>query len=66
MLATKRAAIEYAAWVSPEFKDMVFYAFEAVLDMPEVAQAVADKMHQLGHKHNAAIVQWMTENQECN
>lgn len=66
VLATKRATIEYAAWVSPEFKDVVFDAFEAVLEMPEVAQALADRMEQLGHKHSAAIVRRMTENQERN
>lgn len=65
-LATKRAAIEYAAWVSPEFKEMVFDAFEAILERPEVAQAVAEEMHRLGHKHSAAIIQRMTENQERN
>ena len=56
-LATKRAAIEYAAWVSPEFKDMVFDAFEAILDMPEVAQVVANKMRQLGYDHSAALLE---------
>lgn len=56
-LATKRAAIEYAAWVSPEFKDMVFDAFEAILEMPEVAQVVANKMRQLGYDHSAALLE---------
>lgn len=46
--ATKRATIEYAAWVSPEFKDMVFDAFEAILENPEVAQAVTKAMHEEG------------------
>lgn len=61
-LATKRAAIEYAAWVSPEFKDMVFDAFEAILEMPEVAQAVADKMRQLGYDHSAALFEREKDN----
>ncbi|OEC32694.1 hypothetical protein SAMN05216600_101581 [Pseudomonas cuatrocienegasensis] len=61
-LATKRAAIEYAAWVSPEFKDMVFDAFEAILEMPEVAQAVTDKMRQLGYDHSAALLEREKDN----
>lgn len=66
VLATKRAAIEYAAWVSPEFKDMVFDAFEAILERPEVARVVAEEMYRLGHKHSAATIRRMTENQERN
>lgn len=61
-LATKRAAIEYAAWVSPEFKDMVFDAFEAILEMPEVAQVVANKMRQLGYDHSAALLEREKDN----
>lgn len=65
--ATKRATIEYAAWVSPEFKDMVFDAFEAVLETQEVAHAVAKVMHESGHQHSAAILERiLTENQERN
>ncbi|MDP2747359.1 hypothetical protein [Pseudomonas sp.] len=65
--ATKRATIEYAAWVSPEFKDMVFDAFEAVLENPEVAHAVAKVMHESGHRHSATILERiLTENQERN
>lgn len=65
--ATKRATIEYAAWVSPEFKDMVFDAFEAVLESPEVAHAVARVMYESGHLHSAAILErTLTENQERN
>lgn len=65
--ATKRATIEYAAWVSPEFKDMVFKAFEAVLENPKVAYAVAKVMQESGHQHSAAILERiLTENQERN
>lgn len=57
VLATKRAALEYAGWVSYEFKDMVYDAFEAILEMPEVAQVVADKMRQLGYDHSATLLE---------
>ena len=30
--ATKRATLEYAGWVSDEFKDLVYDAFEAILE----------------------------------
>ncbi|PKM23594.1 MAG: hypothetical protein CVV09_19695 [Gammaproteobacteria bacterium HGW-Gammaproteobacteria-13] len=60
--ATKRATIEYAAWVSPEFKDMVFDAFEAVLENPEVAQVVAEKMRQLGYGHSASLLEREKDN----
>lgn len=65
-LATKQAAIRYAAWVSPEFEDMVFDAFEAILEMPEVALLVADKMASLGNSHSADILKRTTENQDRN
>lgn len=64
-LATKQAAIRYAAWVSPEFEDMVFDAFEAILEMPEVALLVADKMASLGHSHSAAILERHIFNDKC-
>lgn len=60
--ASKRATIEYAAWVSPEFKDMVFDAFEAVLEMPEVAKVVADKMRQLGYHYSAGQLEREKDN----
>lgn len=63
---TKLAAIEYAAWVSREFKRVVFHAFEAILEMPEVALLVADKMRSLGNDHSAAILERTTENQDRN
>lgn len=65
ILATKRATIEYAGWVSDDFKDMVFDAFEAVLERPEVAEIVAEVMTDLGRSHSAAILQRMTFNDKC-
>lgn len=55
--AYKRAVIEYAAWVSPEFKDMVFDAFEAILEMPEVISVVAEKMRELGRVRSAELLE---------
>ena len=63
--ATKQATIRYAAWVSPEFEDMVYDAFEAILEMPEVAALVADKMASLGNDHGANILKRMTFNDKC-
>lgn len=65
-LATKQATIRYAAWVSPEFEDVVYEAFEAILEMPEVALIVADKMRSMGNGHSAAILKRTTENQDRN
>ncbi|WP_248914710.1 KilA-N domain-containing protein [Pseudomonas moorei] len=65
--ATKRATLAYAAWVSEEFETMVYDAFEAILEMPEIAQLVAIKMQSLGKHHSAEILQrQLTENQERN
>jgi len=64
--ATKRATIKYAGWVSQAFEDMVYDAFEAVLEMPEVASLVADKMASLGNDHSAVMLKRMSENQERN
>lgn len=64
--ATKRAAIEYAGWVSPEFKDLVYDAFEAILEMPEVALLVADKMRSIGHNHSSIILEQHIYNDRCN
>lgn len=64
-LATKRATIEFAGWVSDEFKDMVYDAFEAILELPEVALIVADKMVSLGNDHSASILKRMTFNDKC-
>lgn len=49
ILADKQVTLRYAGWVSFEFEDMVYAAFEAVLAMPEVAAVVANKMVELGH-----------------
>ena len=64
-LATKRATIEFAGWVSEEFKDMVYDAFEAILEMPEVALLVADKMRSMGNDHSAAILERHVFNDKC-
>ncbi|CAM3321469.1 hypothetical protein BZK31_18165 [Pseudomonas floridensis] len=66
ILASKRATIEYAGWVSDEFKDMVYDAFEAILERPEVALIVAGIMTDIGHDHSAAILERTTENQDRN
>lgn len=63
--AAKQAAIRYAAWVSPEFEDVVYDAFEAILEMPEVALLVADKMRSMGNDHSAAILERHTFNDKC-
>lgn len=63
--ATKQATIRYAAYVSPAFEDMVYDAFEAILEMPEVASLVADKMASLGNDHSADILKRMTFNDKC-
>lgn len=64
--ATKRATIEYAGWVSPEFKNLVYDAFEAILEMPEVALLVADKMRSIGHNHSSIILEQHIFNDRCN
>lgn len=64
--ATKQATIRYAAWVSPEFEDMVYDAFEAILERPEVALIVAEAMTGIGHAHSADILKRTTENQDRN
>lgn len=63
--ATKQATIRYAAWVSSEFEDVVYEAFEAILEMPEVALLVADKMRSMGNDHSAAILERQTFNDKC-
>ncbi|MFV3402456.1 KilA-N domain-containing protein [Pseudomonas sp. NY15463] len=63
--ATKRATIAYAAWVSDEFETTVYDAFEAILESPEVAALVADKMAALGNAHSATILRRMTFNDRC-
>lgn len=65
VLATKRATIEYAGWVSEDFKDMVYDAFEAILERPEVALIVAGLMADIGHDHSAAILERHVFNDRC-
>ncbi|WP_312924391.1 hypothetical protein [Stutzerimonas nitrititolerans] len=65
LLATKRATIEYAGWVSDEFKDAVYDAFEAVLERPEVAHVVAEIMRDMGHTHSATIVERSAFHDRC-
>lgn len=63
--ATKRAALAYAGWVSDKFESMVYDAFEAILELPEVALLVADKMTALGNDHSATILKRMTFHDKC-
>lgn len=63
--ATKRATIAYAAWVSPEFEEMVYDAFEAILEKPEVALIVAEVMTGIGHAHSADIIKRHIFNDKC-
>ncbi|NKQ11981.1 hypothetical protein [Pseudomonas sp. SST3] len=65
-LATKQAAIRYAAWVSSEFEDMVFDAFEAILEMPEVATVVIQKMAEMGREKSAELLARSAFNDKCN
>lgn len=64
-LATKQAAIRYAAWVSSEFEDMVFDAFEAILEMPEVATVVIRKMAEMGREKSAELLARSAFNDKC-
>lgn len=63
--ANKRATLAYAGWVSREFETMVYDAFEAILEMPEVALLVADKMRSMGNDHSAAILERHVFNDKC-
>ena len=65
ILATKRATIEYAGWVSDEFKDMVFDAFEAILEMPDVAAVVGQRMAELGREKSAELLARNIFNDKC-
>ncbi|HFK7188508.1 TPA: hypothetical protein ACG0BA_004221 [Serratia odorifera] len=58
--ADKQATLKYAGWVSDDFEDMVYAAFEAVLAMPEVAAVVANKMVELGHIAEAEQLERLT------
>lgn len=55
--ADKQATLKYAGWVSEDFEDMVYAAFEAILEMPEVAEAVANKMVELGYHTEAELLE---------
>ncbi|WP_319766488.1 hypothetical protein [Escherichia coli] len=44
-------------WVSEDFEDMVYAAFEAILEMPEVATVVANKMVELGYHAEAELLE---------
>lgn len=59
---SKRATIEYAGWVSRDFKRLVFDAFEAVLELPEVAAIVAEKMRSLGYSRSADMMEREKDN----
>ena len=64
-VANKQATLRYAGYVSAEFEDVVYDAFEAILEMPEVALLVADKMRSMGNDHSAAILERHTFNDKC-
>lgn len=60
--ADKQATLKYAGWVSDDFEDMVYAAFESILEMPEVAEAVANKMVELGYHAEAELLERHKEN----
>ena len=55
--ADKQATLKYAGWVSEDFEDMVYAAFEAILEMPEVAEVVANKMVELDYRAEAELLE---------
>ncbi|KFX02300.1 hypothetical protein [Pectobacterium carotovorum] len=55
--ADKQATLKYAGWVSADFEDMVYAAFEAILEMPEIAEVVANKMIELGYQKEAELLE---------
>ena len=61
ILATKQAALKYAGWVSEDFEDTVYAAFEAILEMPEVATVVTNKMVELGYSKEAELLERHTD-----
>ncbi|HED1310569.1 TPA: hypothetical protein R4S08_004276 [Kluyvera ascorbata] len=61
LIANKQATLKYAAWVSEDFEDMVFAAFESILAMPEVAVIVANKMIDLGYTKEAERLENMND-----
>ncbi|MHC2595515.1 hypothetical protein ACVLVH_001131 [Kluyvera sp. 1366] len=54
---SKFATLQYAGWVSMEFAMTVYAAFEAILEMPEVATVVANKMVELGYNKEAELLE---------
>ncbi|WGK91261.1 hypothetical protein [Pseudomonas migulae] len=64
-VANKQATLRYAGYVSAEFEDVVYDAFEAILELPEVALLVADKMRCVGYAHSAAILERHVFNDKC-
>ncbi|MCU6881203.1 hypothetical protein N4684_02665 [Escherichia coli] len=60
IFADKQVTLRYAGWVSFEFEDMVYAAFEAILAMPEVAAVVVNKMVELGHIAEAEQLERLT------
>lgn len=55
--ADKQATLKYAGWVSEDFEDMVYAAFESILEMPEVATVIANKMVELGYHTEAELLE---------
>ncbi|MGR2854647.1 hypothetical protein FY046_01150 [Erwinia sp. 1181_3] len=55
--ADKQATLKYAGWISEDFEDTVYAAFEAILEMPEVATVVANKMVELGYNKEAELIE---------
>jgi hypothetical protein len=64
-VANKQATLRYAGYVSAEFEDVVYDAFEAILEMPEVALLVAEKMRCLGNDRSASILERHVFNDKC-
>lgn len=57
IFANKQATLKYAGWVSEDFEDMVYGAFESILEMPEIAEVVANKMVELGYQAEAELLE---------
>lgn len=57
ILADKQVTLKYAGWVSTDFEDTVYAAFESILEMPEVAEVVANKMTELGYVKEAELLE---------
>lgn len=57
VMADKQVTLKYAGWVSPDFEDMVYAAFESILAMPEVQTVVVNKMVELGYHAEAELLE---------